>query len=568
MKRTVSKSIGVALLLLLTVVMTSVLAIGCSKETKWDVKFYDGDTLITTKSVIDGGTVTRFSPADVSYSKEGFTFVEWFATADYTHEFDFATKITKATNVYSQWQSSQEDTRQWLIAGASGVGGPLKDIGWNGGAINEADLTNILTKAANKNEFSITIDLYVGDQFQFCIMDSSGAWLGNDVTGGGARGGQYLVANDYMAGASGGLGDGQVNIVVSVAGNYTLTLTTDALDQNFGKIIVKRNGDAPVITVDRSGYNWYIYGSSNSETEADSLLADMGWGAGLSSVSKYKLLKTTDNEHDGTGTWQITAKLDVDDEFMFGYLVPNSAGTSWVTQGGTEVRFSDISEFNGLENNFEGKGMGNNISVKVKGTYTWYITITENDDGGLDADVEVLDNIAFLKAEQDWAVLGRRLTTNDYVTNVLGLSVKDLTGEELTQMEAQIAEAKEIYENLEYSSDLEGNNWGLGDNVAAMTKVAIPSSGVIQYEITLDLGVGDYFYFCIPIFVNDVEWGNQYYTGGYSSTVVPAHGTGYPDGIGSVWTNNFACLEEGTYKFVITVDANAAMNIVVTEITD
>ena len=259
MARSKLKKLGFCMAAAMVLTLSLGIAAACTDgEEGYTVTFYDGTTVITTREVAQGGTVAEFEPSDVGYEKEGYNFSGWYATSDFTHDWSFETAIEQDTNVYSMWTSSQQDTRQWLIAGSSSAGGPLAAIGWNGGPIEGAN-GNILTKTEGKNEFTITIDLYAGDQFQFCIQDEDGEWNTDDANGGGARGGQYLVENEYMSAPGTGLGDGQVNITVSVSGNYTLTLTTDAVDKNVGSITVVRNGEAPEVTVDRSDYTWYIY---------------------------------------------------------------------------------------------------------------------------------------------------------------------------------------------------------------------------------------------------------------------------------------------------------------------
>ena len=138
------------------------IATACGGTTKYLVTFYDGETVIATQEVEEGQKAESFVPSDKGYDKENYEFAGWFATSDFTHDWSFDTAIDRDTNVYSQWVSAAEDTRQWLIAGSSSAGGPLAAIGWNGGAI-EGENGNILTKSPDKNEFTITIDLYVGD---------------------------------------------------------------------------------------------------------------------------------------------------------------------------------------------------------------------------------------------------------------------------------------------------------------------------------------------------------------------------------------------------------------------
>lgn len=551
MMRTKLKKWGLAaaLFLLMSLVCLSFAACGTKTE-KFDVTFYDGSKVITTKSVEKGGKVAAFVPADVKYTKEGFTFADWFATADYTQAWSFDRTIEKNTNVYSQWVSSQTDTRPWQIAGSSAVGGPLKDIGWNGGPSKGGGLI----KTEGKNEFTLTIDLYIGDQFQLCVQDKEGVWV-NDTDGAvTARGGQYLVKNEYMAAASGGLGDGQKNIVVSVAGNYTLTLTTDALDKNYGKITVKRNGEAPEVKVERKAFTWYIYGNAGKGQEADSVLKDMNWGngydeeAGLTNPAPYAMKKTSDNTPDGTGTWLMTAKFDVGDEFLFAYLLPN--GKRLAAEEGTLFKYDSITEFNGTDAAFEGKG-GNNIAVKTAGTYTFELTVSLDEASQtLKATIEVWDNADILTSEREWAVFGNRMKYEEVTGTADGLPGLTLTQDE--------------YNN--YTSDLEGNDFGKGENVKMLTKTAAPAEGAaISYEVTLKLGVGDYFYFCIPIWVHEVSRPDAYTTGGYDSTVMPTMASpALPEGIGAAWKRNFLCTKAGNYKFVMSVKADGTITVAVT----
>lgn len=77
------------------------------------------------------------------------------------------------------FQSNQvvEDTRSWAIVG-NGTSKVLSTSGFG----NTINAEHLLTKADKKNEFSITLDLEVGDEFQFAINSS---WANQ-------RGGGYL----------------------------------------------------------------------------------------------------------------------------------------------------------------------------------------------------------------------------------------------------------------------------------------------------------------------------------------------------------------------------------------
>ena len=545
--------------LTMAAVMVLTLSVGiasaCTGQPEdYTVTFYDGTTVITTREVEEGGKVAEFEPIDVDYEKKGYVFNGWYATSDFTHDWSFDTIIDKDTNVYSMWSSSKEDTRQWLIAGSSSAGGPLAAIGWNGGPI-EGENGNILTKTEGKNEFTITIDLYAGDQFQFCIQDDEGVWNTDDANGGGARGGQYLVENEYMSAPGTGLGDGQVNITVSVSGNYTLTLTTDAEDKNVGSITVVRNGDAPAVTVDRSDYTWYIYGNSAAETSAESVLAGTNWGANVESLqySAYEMFKISDNEADGTGTWMQTWTLAEGDEFLLAYcMLKEGGGIS--AQDGTMFYYPDIDEFNGEDAAFKkADGMGSNIVVVEGGTYTFTLTVTLNaETNTLEGSIEVDKTADILTSDQTWKVLGGRLSYAQATDPATG---------NLTIDESAYNGKTSVFAN---------NNFGVGPQVQELTEVSSPAAGMArEYEITLDLVEGDYFYFCIPVWVNAPYREDNlgpYYTPGYTSKLALAENL--PAGVVSDWAwgngGNFLCTQAGSYTFKVSVAADGTLSLTVT----
>ncbi len=520
-------------------------------EQKYKVTFYDATTVITTEEVEAGGKVAEFEPQDKDYDKAGYEFRGWYATSDFTHEWSFDTAIEKDTNVYSMWSSSEEDTRLWTIAGSSSAGGPLAEIGWNGGPI-EGENGNILTKTEGKNEFKITINLYAGDQWQFCIQNDEGDWLLDDSNGGGARGGQYLVENEYMDAPGTGLGDGQVNITVNVSGNYTLTLTTDAVDKNIGSITVVRNGDAPAVTVDRSAYTWYIYGNSAAETTAESVLAGTSWGANVQSLqySAYEMYKISDNEADGTGTWTQTWTLAEGDEFLLAYCTLKEGG-GISAQDGTMFYYTDIVEFNGEDAAFrKADGMGSNIVTVTGGTYTFTLTVTlDAQTNTLEGAIEVDKTSDIVMSDQTWKVLGGRLSFAQATDPATGnLSV---TEEEYNAKTSVFAD----------------NKFGEGGTVQQLTPVSEPAEGMArEYEITLDLVEGDYFYLCIPVAVYAPYRDNVYYTTAYNSKLAAAENL--PEGITDVWAwgngSNFLCTRAGSYSFRVSVSESGVISLAVT----
>ena len=546
------KKIGVLTALIMVFALSLGVVTACSQG-DYKVTFYDGTTVITEKEVEEGGKVAEFKPSDVGYEKEGFAFDGWYATADFTFDWSFDTVIEKDTNVYSMWTSSKEDTRQWTIAGSSSAGGPLAAIGWNGGPI-EGENGNILKKTEGKNEFTITIDLYVGDQFQFCIQDEKGVWNTDDANGGGARGGQYLEENEYMSAPGTGLGDGQVNITVSVSGNYTLTLTTDAEDKNVGAITVVRNGDAPEVTVDRSDYTWYIYGNSSAETSAESVLAGTNWGANVESLqySAYEMFKISDNEADGTGTWTQTWKLAAGDEFLLAYCLLKEEG-GIAAQDGTMFYYPDIDEFNGEDAAFKkADGMGSNIVVVEGGTYTFTLTVTLNSETNtLEGSIEVDKTADILTSDQVWKVLGGRLS--------YAQATDPKTGN-LTIEEAAYNGKTSVFAD---------NNFGVGGTVQQLAAVSSPAAGMAkEYEVTLELVEGDYFYFCIPMAIHAPYREDTYYSPAYTSKLAVADEL--PEGVVSDWAwgngGNLLCTKAGTYTFKVSVAADGTPSLTVTNV--
>ena len=552
MTRLKLRKFGALMAAVMALSLTLGVAAACAEdETKFTVTFYDGTTVITEKEVEEGGKVAAFEPSDVGYEKEGFAFDGWYATADFTFDWSFDTAIDKDTNVYSMWTSSKEDARQWTIAGSSSAGGPLAAIGWNGGPI-EGENGNILKKTEGKNEFTITIDLYVGDQFQFCIQDEEGVWNTDDASGGGARGGQYLEENEYMSAPGTGLGDGQVNITVSVSGNYTLTLTTDAEDKNVGSIKVVRNGDAAEVTIDRSDYTWYIYGNSSAETSAESVLAGTSWGANVTSLqySAYEMFKISDNEADGTGTWTQTWKLAEGDEFLLAYCLLKEEG-GIAAQDGTMFYYPDIDEFNGEDAAFKkADGMGSNIVVVEGGTYTFTLTVTLNKTSNmLEGSIEVDKTADLLTSDQEWKVLGGRLSYAQAVDPATG---------DLTIDEAAYNGKTSVFAN---------NNFGVGGAVQKLTAVSSPAAGMArEYEVTLELVEGDYFYFCIPMAIHAPYREDTYYSPAYTSKLAVADDL--PDGVVSDWAwgngGNLLCTKAGTYTFKVSVAADGTLSLTVT----
>ena len=335
--------------LLLVAAMAISLFAGCAKEeTKFTVEYMDGETVLKTEEVVDGGTVTAWTP-----EKEGQTFVGWFATPTMSVEFDFSKPINENTKIFAGFSAYAEDTRTWAIVG-SGKGDLLLSSNW-GKVIADA---HILEKTGD-NEYSITIDLYAGDEFQFAINTS---WHHK-------RGFGYLEivkdasGNEAFTG-SGGIGEtaakGQ-NIKVAMDGNYTITLHThpgdDYYDESnanyseankevfnlsdFDKITWVRNGDPAELS--SSVTNYYIKGANIT------LWADLyNEATGFAKVGD---------------THTLTIYLREGEEFMFTSLVTENGASS---VGSEYIKFENLDEASKAL--FTGSG---NIVASKGGTYTF-----------------------------------------------------------------------------------------------------------------------------------------------------------------------------------------------------
>ena len=80
---------------------------------------------------------------------------------------------------------------------------------------------------------------------------------------------------------------------------------------------------------------------------------------------------------------------------------------------------------------------------------------------------------------------------------------------------------------------------------------------------------GDYFYFCIPVWVNAPYREDNlgpYYTPGYTSKLALAENL--PAGVVSDWAwgngGNFLCTQAGSYTFKVSVAADGTLSLTVT----
>lgn len=310
------------------------------------VTFYDGTNVLETKTVEDGKTVENWTP-----EKEGYHFDDWYAEPNFAHEFPFEKAITKDTSVFAKFSSTAviEDTREFYICGqgsSSALGGSssLKDSGK-------------MTKAADKNEYTLTVDLYKNDWFQFVTNTSwhyQHGW--GYLASGTLDGTEYFASNSSIDGTKPTKWE---DIICKVDGNYTFTLTThpaDDMDNPTGvsasdTITWVRNGD--VLGELETVMTYYIKGEKITAWQ------DM--------LNAHTQMKETETE----GVYALSIYLKEGEQFMFASMA--TTGTETVP-GTVYIKAGNLDEASKAYVD----GTTGNMTAKASGTYTFtYTAATE-----------------------------------------------------------------------------------------------------------------------------------------------------------------------------------------------
>ena len=326
------------------------------QPTSYTVTYYDGDTVLDTETVESGKKATDWTP-----TKSGYVFVDWFATPNFSHVFDFNQTITQNTSVFAQWQTETQtvDTRTYYIVG-SGTSPVLSRSDW-GENIGE-DFR--MTKDEDSNVYTFTLDLYVGDLFQFAINSD---WHNQ-------RGVGYLTETELedgtlvFSGAS-TIGDNssyRLNIECELAGNYTFTLTTHPDDDQYetnNASYTEENKEAfninPLDTI-----TWVRNGDVDAgevEVVTDFYIK----GAGITNWLDMYNASTEMTNNDGVYT--LSVYLKEGEEFMF--TSRNTIGSN-VTTGTEYLRASNLDE----ESKEYVGGTVSNMTALASGTYTFTYT--------------------------------------------------------------------------------------------------------------------------------------------------------------------------------------------------
>lgn len=342
-----------------------------STPTTFIVTYYDSDgtTVLDTEEVEEGETATEWTP-----EKDGYVFVDWYATPNFSHEFDFDQAITRNTSAFAQWQSATQtvDTRTFYILG-SGTSPILSRSNW-GDVIGE-DFQ--MTKDADSNTYTYTLDLYEGDLFQFAI---NGDWHNQ-------RGVGYLTTMTLEDGTevfsgSDTIGDNssyRLNIRCELAGNYTFTLTTHPDDDQY------ETGNASYTEENKEAFNInpldtieWVRNGDVSESDVEVITDFYIKGAGITNWADMYNASTQMTNTDPVYT--LTVYLEEGEEFMF--TSRNTIGGE-VSVGAVYLRASNLDEDS---RQYLG-GTTNNMTALASGTYTFtYNSETEVLSATFDAD--------------------------------------------------------------------------------------------------------------------------------------------------------------------------------------
>lgn len=379
------------------------------------VTYYDGTTVLKTEEVEKGGHATYWEPE----AKEGMEFSDWYVDAGLNRVFDFeGESITADRNLYAGYVAvGTDDTRTWAIVG-SGQGDILSSSAW-GTVITDV---HMLEKTEGENEFTITLDLYEDDQFQFATDTS---WMNQ-------RGFGYIPLADRTMtvdgeevtpfSGGGGIGetaDKQSNIIVEYPGNYTFTLTTypdeDYYDDNvnnglvsisnFDTITYEYNG--PAAELSSTVTEFYIKGQDITQ-----------WGDMYNPATQMTRVGST---------YTLTVYLKAGDQVMFTSLnVDRETGES--TVGTTYINVTNLDE----ESASLFTAAGNNMTVNTSGEYTFtYDADSKTLSAALDEDATLVEADYYLDGSFGGLSWNQSFYDPDYKFAAAGNDVYTLDGIEL-----------------------------------------------------------------------------------------------------------------------------------------
>ncbi len=344
MKKTMKKIVSVALVCM----MSAMMLCGCGGSDAKDVTvtFMNGETEL---GKVTGKAGEVLSDYEKYQTVENTEFLGWYETPTFleTSLKDLKTAtFEEDTILYGSFKNTNvaEDTRSWYVVGA-GKSQVLADSSWAGSVDDSIKEACQLKATGNAtNEFAITLDLYVDDQFQV-IHD----WGWDGQKGFGC----FTSIDDTQMENGGGLGgsDTTSNVTVIMDGNYTITLTTDPENPLQDTLSIVRNGDASgdVPVVEDKEEPAYVVNENTSIVVKGSWVSDWSENKDLERV-------------EGTNTFKITMELDAGTELYF--MVWDNGADTGLGLKGENVKDTASKAF--LEDAY-------NVTVADAGTYTFTV---------------------------------------------------------------------------------------------------------------------------------------------------------------------------------------------------
>ena len=308
---------------------------GIVKTTSWKLHWNGGET-----SAFSGLVAGKAYVVTLKLDKTGDCEI-----LEYTGEADILEPYTPEENPDVD---PAVDTREFFIKGAGKS--PALD-NWGAGTK--------MTKAEDKNEYTITVDLYVGDAFKIATGNWSAEFGPSSIE-------KEVEETAYFGGTS--------NIECLVEGKYTFTLTTDPTDASKDTLVWERIGDAAVI--EETVTHFYIKGTAVAG----------GWEVAAGEATELTAKEGED------GVYERSFDLVAGALMFYSQEVGKETGN--VSAGTAEIKNSHIDDDS---RDVVGTSTDGNIIIENAGTYTFTynsstkkvtITFTPAVEGGDVGDVE------------------------------------------------------------------------------------------------------------------------------------------------------------------------------------
>lgn len=446
----------------------SVLLAACGNtEETYTVTYYDSDakTVLKTEEVEEGGYATKWTP-----TKEGYNFVDWYATPNYSHVFEFDEAITADTSVFALWSSSAQvdDTRDFYI-----VGQGSSSILIGSSAIADGAQ---MTKTEGENAYTLTVNLFSGDWFQFVADTDWNYQHGYGyLTTGTLDGVTYFESNGSIDGTKPAK---QEDIVCRVDGNYTFTLYTHPADDL----------DNPTGVSDNDTIEWTYNGDPTEEIEVvpEYYIKGENITSWANMYNDYTQLTDTDND----GVYTLSIYLEEGESFMF-YSVTTEDGVT------TEGIYINATNLDGENEYVSAYSDTTNLKALVSGMFTFsyntetgVLSVTCDTTYTPETYVYYLDgNIVSMETSGNWG---------DYQTNPTKFALTDEDGDGVYVMENVVLTAGDelLIRQFDVDEDLTGNYGTVSYNYAYTvasrfysqseggTNILITTSGT--YNISFD----------------------------------------------------------------------------------